>query len=78
MVSTIIVHSKFRKLGVVSGYRRFRLQKEQGARPQRADRHRYLYAIIMINFLAFPDVKKSELDDWDEFIVLACDGSLPH
>jgi protein phosphatase PTC2/3 len=24
---------------------------------------------------AFPDVRKNELDDWDEFIVLACDGS---
>ena len=24
--------------------------------------------------IAFPDVKQNELDDWDEFIVLACDG----
>ena len=34
----------------------------------------YLSAVIIINFLAFPDVKENELDDWDEFIVLACDG----
>jgi len=24
--------------------------------------------------VAFPDVKENEIDDWDEFIVLACDG----
>lgn len=26
------------------------------------------------NVSAFPDIKENELDDWDEFIVLACDG----
>ena len=25
--------------------------------------------------LAFPDVKENKLDDWDEFVVLACDGN---
>jgi protein phosphatase PTC2/3 len=24
--------------------------------------------------IAFPDVKENKLDDWDEFVVLACDG----
>ena len=24
--------------------------------------------------IAFPDVKENVLDDWDEFVVLACDG----
>jgi serine/threonine protein phosphatase PrpC len=27
------------------------------------------------NAKAFPDVQENKLDDWDEFIVLACDGS---
>jgi protein phosphatase PTC2/3 len=26
------------------------------------------------NAKAFPEVKENQLDDWDEFIVLACDG----
>jgi len=38
----------------------------------------YLFAVVKTKFLAFPDVRQNELDDWDEFIVLACDGSSPH
>ena len=34
----------------------------------------YVISSICADFLAFPDVKENELDDWDEFIVLACDG----
>ena len=29
----------------------------------------------LLTWAAFPDVKENELDDWDEFVVLACDGT---
>jgi serine/threonine protein phosphatase PrpC len=34
--------------------------------------------MIFTDLTAFPDVKEIELDDWDEFVVLASDGFTHH
>ena len=49
----------------------FKKSKDLDAKDQIVTGNIHLYKT---NMIAFPDVKENELDDWDEFIVLACDG----